>query len=119
GMLYLDVILAYLDPTVLAKILEDEVDPNYQPFSDYLKRQRAQGLSEGHAQGLSEGLSEGHAQGLSEGMLEMLERLLDRRGLQISAEQRERMRTCRDPARLQRWFDRAIMATHALEIFDA
>lgn len=98
GMLYLDVIVAYLEKAVLDKILEDEMPIGYQPFSPYLKRLRAEGRAEG--------------------MVRMLERLLEHRGLEPSDPQRRRMAECSDPTQLQRWFDRAFVATSVADILD-
>lgn len=56
---------------------------------------------------------EGRAVGRAEDIL----RLLDRRGIDVSADDRERIRTCDDLDDLSRWFDRAITATSTNEVF--
>lgn len=101
--LYLDVIFAYLDRAVLKKILEDEMNlQTYEPISDFLKEHIARGRTEGRTEGLREGMV----------------RLLERRGLEPSAEQRKRLAACTDVAQLQRWFDRAVTAKTVAEVFD-
>jgi len=60
-----------------------------------------------------EGIAEGEAKGKAEAVL----RLLDARGLAPSPEQRQRVSSTTDPAQLDRWFDRAIAASTAAEVF--
>jgi hypothetical protein len=60
-----------------------------------------------------EGIAEGKAEGKAEAVL----RLLDARGLTPSPEQRQRVSSSTDPALLDRWFDRAITAGTAAEVF--
>ena len=60
-----------------------------------------------------EGIAEGEAKGKAEAVL----RLLDRRGVALSLEQRQLVESSTDPARLDTWFDRAVSATTAAEIF--
>ncbi|MEX1365107.1 MAG: hypothetical protein AB1Z98_18400 [Nannocystaceae bacterium] len=101
--LYVDVIFAYLDRAVLQKVLEDEMNlQTYEPISDFLKEHIARGRTEGRTEGLREGTV----------------RLLERRGLEPSAEQRQRLAACTDVAQLKRWFDRAVMAKTVAEVFD-
>lgn len=58
-----------------------------------------------------------HDQGIAEGKAEAILRLLDARGVATSAEQRQQVISCTDPAHLDLWFDRAITATTAAEVF--
>jgi hypothetical protein len=60
-----------------------------------------------------EGIAEGAAKGKAEAVL----RLLDARGLAPSQEQRQRVTSSTDPAQLDLWFDRAITARTAAEVF--
>ncbi len=64
-----------------------------------------------------EGIAEGEARGKAEGKAEAVLRLLDARGLAPSPEQRQRVSSTTDPAQLDRWFDRAIAASTAAEVF--
>ncbi|MEM9462883.1 MAG: hypothetical protein AAGF11_52565, partial [Myxococcota bacterium] len=102
AMLYLDVIFDYLDEDILATILEESMDILPEPISDLFMRHRIAGRHEGQA----------------EGMTRMLKRLLNRRKLEPTAEQRQRLTTCTNPQQLQHWFDRAVTATSVGEIFD-
>jgi hypothetical protein len=44
-------------------------------------------------------------------------RILDKRGIALTAEQRDRILGCTDPETVNRWFDAALDATSADEIF--
>jgi hypothetical protein len=58
-----------------------------------------------------------HDQGIAEGKAEAVLRLLDARHLVPSQEQRDRVTSCTDAAQLNLWFDRAITAGTAAEVF--
>jgi hypothetical protein len=64
-----------------------------------------------------QGISEGEARGKAEGKAEAVLKLLDARHLAPSQEQRQRVTSCTDPAQLDLWFDRAITASTATEVF--
>ncbi|MEV1248519.1 hypothetical protein ACIBO2_06445 [Nonomuraea sp. NPDC050022] len=57
------------------------------------------------------------AEGHIEGEAKMLLLILDRRGITLSEEARERIRTCTDIAVLESWADRAFTVTTADELF--
>jgi hypothetical protein len=60
-----------------------------------------------------QGISEGEAKGKAEAVL----RLLDARHLAPSTEQRQRVTSCTDSGQLDLWFDRAVTAGTAAEVF--
>jgi hypothetical protein len=60
-----------------------------------------------------QGISEGKAEGKAEAVL----KLLVARHLAPSQEQRQRVTSCSDSAQLDLWFDRAITAGTAAEVF--
>jgi hypothetical protein len=66
-----------------------------------------------HDQGIAEGEANGEAKGKAEAVL----KLLDARHLIPSVEQRQRVASCTDALQLDRWFDRAITAATAAEVF--
>jgi hypothetical protein len=66
---------------------------------------------------MDEAYEEGEAKGKAEGKAEAVLRLLDVRGVTLTDEQRHRVTACADPAQLDRWFDRAITAATAAEVF--
>ena len=78
---------------------------------------RAQGLAEGMARGMTRGVSKGLAEGMTRAKAEDILLLLARRGIEISPYDRADVKTCTDLAVLQRWFDRAITATSAADVF--
>ncbi|SDM69381.1 hypothetical protein SAMN04487981_102283 [Streptomyces sp. cf386] len=56
-------------------------------------------------------------EGRAEGRAEDILRLLDRRGIDVSNDDRERITSCDDLDVLGRWFDRAITAASTTEVF--
>jgi AcrR family transcriptional regulator len=64
-----------------------------------------------------QGISEGEVRGKAEGKAESVLRLLDARHLTPSEDQRQRVTSCTDSAQLDRWFDRAVTASTAAEVF--
>jgi hypothetical protein len=66
-----------------------------------------------HDQGIAEGEARGEAKGKAEAVL----KLLDARHLAPSQEQRQRVTSCTDSTQLDQWFDRAITARTAAEVF--
>jgi hypothetical protein len=59
------------------------------------------------------------AEGRAEGIIEKLLRVLDKRGVGLTEEQRVRVESCTDLDLLDAWFDRALTAATAGEVFDA
>lgn len=78
-------------------------------------------LAEGEARGLAEGeakgLAEGRARGEATGEAKLLLRALEARGLDVPADVRNLVTSCRDTTRLESWFDRAITATSIEDVF--
>lgn len=68
---------------------------------------------EARAEARAEALAEDRAEGRAEDIL----RLLERRGIGISDDDRERIASCDDLDVLGRWFGRAITAASATEVF--
>jgi hypothetical protein len=66
-----------------------------------------------HDQGIAEGEAKGEAKGKAEAVL----KLLDARHLAPSTEQRQQVTSCTDTAQLDFWFERAITAGTAAEVF--
>jgi len=60
---------------------------------------------------------QGIATGKAEGKAEDVLKLLDARHLTPTQEQRQQVTSCTDAAQLDRWFDRAITAGTAAEVF--
>lgn len=79
--------------------------------------ERQEGKAEGRLEGRLEGRQEGRSEGIAEGKRETLLRLLVRRGIALAEEDQARVAACTDTATLDRWFDRALEATTAAEVF--
>ena len=60
---------------------------------------------------------QGEAEGEAKGEAKALLRLLDKRGLVLSDEQRKKIGDCTETAQLDLWFDRAITASSTHEVF--
>jgi flagellar biosynthesis/type III secretory pathway protein FliH len=94
------------------------------PFkSDFIEGFVQEGLAEGLAQGLERGLARGMTQGLARGRAEAkaedIIKILNSRGLPPDDQQREQLSACADLDLLDRWFDRALVATSVDDVFAA
>lgn len=79
------------------------------------------GFHDGERKGFHDGEQKGFHDGEQKGEVKMLRhdifRVLQRRGLTLTAEQDARIRTCEDRALLDRWFDNVIDATSGDDVF--
>ena len=64
-------------------------------------------------------LSQGEARGKAEGRAGAIIRVLDRRGVVVSPEQRQRILGCSDLAVLDTWLDRSVVAATAADVLDS
>ncbi|MFE8602002.1 RpnC/YadD family protein [Archangium violaceum] len=85
---------------------------------EMIERGLQQGLERGLQQGLAKGREEGLQQGLSRGRAEDVLRILTARGVLVDEAARQRILTCSDVSRLDRWFDRALNATTLSDVLD-
>jgi hypothetical protein len=69
------------------------------------------------AEGEAKGKAEGEAKGKAEGEARVILRVLSARGLQVSAEIRQRVLSCADTSQLEAWADRAATAAYVDEVF--
>ena len=91
-----------------------EMQPGLEKFfSEAQRRTYEQGRAEGKAQGRAEGEAQGRAAGEAAALL----KILARRGLKVSAEQRQRILQCMDLAVLERWLDRSLSVGSVEELF--
>ena len=81
-------------------------DTRYEYQSEFAKKFFGRGLEEGRLEGRQEGVT-----------LSLL-RILERRSLSLSPEERQRIERCSDLATLERWLDRAVEVNAASELFD-
>ena len=82
----------------------------YEYQTDFAKKYVAQGRAEGRAEGLVEGRTEEAARALLT--------VLRARGFAVSDAVRERILAQKDPERLERWLEKAAVATSAAAVFD-
>ncbi|TQM31286.1 hypothetical protein [Nocardia bhagyanarayanae] len=65
----------------------------------------------------AEGRAEGHAEGHAEGVCGSILRVLERRGVEVSAEAHDRIAACTDREMLLTWLDRALVVTDVRDLF--
>lgn len=90
----------------------------WKPQSPWGKRIYAEGMVKGEARGEARGIAEGKARGRVEGKAEDVLTVLRTRGVRLTRAQREEIRACEQPRRLQAWLRRACTATTAAEVFE-
>jgi hypothetical protein len=86
----------------------------YEYQSDFAKKYVAQGRAEGRSEGRSEGRAEGRADEAARALLTVLRV----RGIEVPEAARERILSQKDPERLERWLERAIVATSLAKVLD-
>lgn len=83
----------------------------------FIERIHDEGIAEGEARGEARGEAKGEAKGKAESMAGAVLKLLGRRGVALSPEQRQLVESTTDSVVLDTWFDRAITASTAAEVF--
>jgi len=91
---------------------------NYEYQSDFAKKYVAQGRAEGRAEGEAQGRAEGQALGRAEEAGRAVLTALRVRGIVVPAADRERILAEKDPTRLERWLERAIVAASVGDVLD-
>jgi hypothetical protein len=76
-------------------------------------------FSEAQRQNFERGRAEGEAKGRAEGEAAALLKIVTRRGLTLTVEQRRRIMGCTDVAMLERWLDRALSVSSVAELLAA
>ena len=90
-------------------IPEDQLEGQY--LMKIVDRYRAQHALEARAKAIIEEITQGNGTGT------MLLKILDFKGLELTAEQRRMVETCEDTAQLDRWAERALDVKTAAELF--
>ena len=90
-----------------------EMQPGLENFFSEAQRRN---YERGRAHGKAEGRAEGKAEGKAEGEIAALLKILARRRLTPSAEQRRRILGCTDLAVLERWLDRSLSVSSVAEL---
>lgn len=81
--------------------------------SDFIEGFVQEGLQKGMRQGMRQGMQQGEVKAKSEDVL----KIIDSRAINVTAEQREQVASCTDVAQLDQWFDSALTAETAADIF--
>jgi len=79
----------------------------------YVSEFRRQGIEEGRAVGIEEGRAQGEAAGRADAILQVL----DKRGIAVDEDSRERIVSCADLDILGDWLDRSLTATQVSDLF--
>jgi hypothetical protein len=92
------------------------------PYTSSLRSQgreegRAEGLEEGRAEGRAEGLEEGRAEGQAKSRATDILRILERRGIAVDSDARQRIESCGEYEILGTWLDRSLTAEKASDLF--
>ena len=98
----------------------------YEYQSDFAKKYVAQGRAEGRTEGLTEGLTKGLTEGLTKGRAEgraeeaarAVLMVLRVRGMAVPDTVRERILAEKDAERLERWLEKAALATSVAAVLD-
>lgn len=80
-------------------------------------REIGKAVADGWANGMRKGHADGKAEGHADGKAEALSVVLRARRIELTREQSARIESCRDHAQLERWLERASVASDATEIF--
>jgi hypothetical protein len=86
----------------------------YEYQSPFAKKYVAQG----HTEGLTEGLTKGRTEGRTEEAARNLLTVLRARGLAVPDAVRERILAQQDPERLERWLEKAVVASSVAAVLD-
>ncbi|WP_437709975.1 Uma2 family endonuclease [Sorangium sp. So ce448] len=78
---------------------------------------REEGRQEGREAGREEGREAGRGEGILEGKRDALRRVLARRGLRLTKAAAAKISSCRSERELDRWLDRALVASATAEVF--
>jgi len=90
----------------------------YEYQTDFAKKYVAEGRAEGLTQGLTQGLTEGLTQGRAREAASNLLSVLRVRRIAVPDAVREHILAQKDPERLERWLEKAVVATSVTEVID-
>jgi hypothetical protein len=86
----------------------------YEYQSDFAKKYVAQGLTQGRTEGRTQGRTEGRTEEAARAVLTVLRA----RGLAVKDADRERILAQKDPERLERWLEKAVVAASVTAVLD-
>jgi hypothetical protein len=98
--------------------LMSTIDWTTHPFIERFKKEgHEEGIKEGLKEGIMEGLKEGLKEGVAAAKAEDVLKLVDANGIKLTNEQREQVTPAAGLTQLGQWFDRALTAKTAADIF--
>jgi hypothetical protein len=97
-----------------ARLALEVMMKGYEYQSDFAKKYVAQGVSQGISQGVAQGLAQGRTEEAARNLLTVLRA----RGLAVPDAVRERILAQKDPERLERWLEKAVVAPSLAEVLD-
>jgi len=102
---------------VRVEALYDRTEAERATLTNLLQRRGYHDLAAVLAEGREQGLTEGREQGLLLGKRDALKRVLERRGLGMTKPIAAAIEACTDAHKLDRWLDRALVASSAAAVF--
>jgi predicted transposase YdaD len=112
--LYSNLITAVLREACRRGLLEKAMlETINEKYKDILQTLWKEGLQEGLDKGAAKGKIEGKIEGKADSVLSVL----NARGVAVSEETEQRIRSCTEPDRLSQWLIRALSATSAADLF--
>jgi Arc/MetJ-type ribon-helix-helix transcriptional regulator len=118
---YLDLVFSSLGEAARRALESIMKSGNYEYQSEFVRKFVAQGLEMGRQEGRQEGRQQGRQEGREEGHLEgerqALLKVLEARGLTVSAAARRRILACMEQAQLERWLGQAVTVKSVQELF--
>lgn len=108
--------------SIMEQAMKGSIPVTEHEGSSILARARAEGVKLGMRKGLKQGREQGREQGLEMGRLTAASRgvlrVLAARGLEVTAEEEERIRTCRDLGILEAWIEQSLWVDSVDELFE-
>jgi hypothetical protein len=87
-------------------------------IESFVAQGKAEGIAEGKAEGIAEGKAEGIAEGEAKALASSITKLLARRHIHVDEKRVEQIRSCSDVNQLDAWFNAAVTARTADEVFN-
>ncbi len=122
----LDAILGMVDETLRAQLEKSMIEhPRFKSetfrrwYAEATEKGMAKGMAKGRAEGVAQGRAKGMVEGVAKGRAEALLTVLAAREIPVSDALRERILSCTDLATLERWLQRATVASSAAAVVRA
>ncbi len=104
---YYGFVMRALGPAARSALEDMMSSGKYDLVTEFQRKHFAAGEDKGREVGFREGIEKGIEKGVAQGTAQALLKILTRRSLPISQQQRMMIESCNDPSTLQRWIDRS------------